>query len=139
MALRIRIQIVLLHEAGWGAHRIAGSLRCVPATAVRVVRRFLAFGEQGLLDGRRDNGQLKVDDDLRQALAELVAASPKQHGWPRRWAVIEGRKHDRSTTENRRQSQSQRKQGFIEHGRGFDSRRLHHLTSGQPPFNVQAG
>src|SRR2546422_10393083 len=90
VALRIRIQIVLLHEAVWGAHHIAESLGWVPAKAVRVVRHVPAFGEQGLLDGRRDNGQLKVDDDLRQALAELVAASPKQHGWPRRWAVIEG-------------------------------------------------
>ena len=82
-ALRTRIQIVLLYEAGWGAHRIAASLGCVPATAVRVVRRFQALGEDGLLDGRRDNGQLKVDDDLRQALAELVIASPEAHGWSR--------------------------------------------------------
>ena len=74
---------MLLYEAGWGAHRIAASLGCVPATAVRVVRRFLALGEEGLLDGRRDNGQMKVDDDLRQALAELVAASPTEHGWSR--------------------------------------------------------
>ena len=82
-AMRTRIQIVLLYDAGWGAHRIAASLGCVPATAVRVVRRFLDLGEEGLLDGRRSNGQLKVDDDLRQALAELVAASPQDHGWPR--------------------------------------------------------
>lgn len=80
-ALRTRIQIVLLYERGWGAQRIAASLGCVPATAVRVVRRFLDLGEEGLLDGRRANGQLKVDDDLRQALAELVAASPQDHGW----------------------------------------------------------
>src|SRR5207249_10937200 len=80
-ALRTRIQIVSLYEAGWGAHRIAASLGCVPATAVRVVRRFLALGEDGLGDGRCDNGQPKGDEDLRQALAELVAASPKEHGW----------------------------------------------------------
>lgn len=82
-ALRTRIQIVLLYEAGLGAHRIAANLGCVPATAVRVVRRFLELGEAGLLDGRRDNGQMKVDDDLRQALMELVAASPQDHGWTR--------------------------------------------------------
>lgn len=82
-ALRTRIQIVLLYERGLGAQRIAASLGCVPATAVRVVRRFLDLGEEGLLDGRRSNGQLKVDDDLRQALAELVAASPHDHGWSR--------------------------------------------------------
>jgi RHS repeat-associated protein len=82
-ALRTRIRIVLLYEAGWGAHRIAASLGCVPATAVRVARRFQALGEDGLRDGRCDNGLMKVDDDLRQALAELVAVSPQDHGWPR--------------------------------------------------------
>lgn len=82
-AYRTRMQIVLLYEAGLGAQRIASSLGCVPATAVRVVRRFLERGEDGLLDGRRDNGQLKVDDDLRQALAELVSASAQEHGWSR--------------------------------------------------------
>ena len=82
-SLRTRIQIVLLYEAGWGAQRIATSLGCVPATAVRVARRFLTLGEDGLRDGRRDNGQMKVDNDLRQALAELVAASPQDHGWSR--------------------------------------------------------
>jgi len=30
----------------------------------------------GLRDGRCDNGLMKVDDDLRQASAELVAVSP---------------------------------------------------------------
>jgi transposase len=81
--LRTRIQIVLLYDAGWGAHRIAATLGCVPATAVRVVRRFQSLGEEGLLDGRRENGQMKVDEDLRQALAELVVVSPEDHGWSR--------------------------------------------------------
>jgi transposase len=81
--LRTRIQIVLLYETGWGAYRIAATLGCVPATAVRVVRRFQSLGEEGLLDGRRENGQLKVDDDVRQALAELVDGSPEDHGWSR--------------------------------------------------------
>lgn len=82
-ALRTRIQIVLLYNAGLGAQRIAAHLGCVPATAVRVVRRFLEGGEDGLVDGRRGNGELKVDDDLRQALAELVAGSSRDHGWTR--------------------------------------------------------
>lgn len=82
-AYRTRVQIVLLYEAGLGAQRIAASLGCVPATAVRVVRRFLELGEEGLLDGRRDNGQVKVDDDLRQALVELVGGSAQEHGWSR--------------------------------------------------------
>lgn len=81
--LRTRIQIVLLYETGLGAHRIAAMLGCAPATAVRVVRRFQSLGEEGLLDGRRENGQMKVDDDLCQALAELVVVSPQDHGWSR--------------------------------------------------------
>ena len=82
-ALRTRIQVILLYEAGRGAHRIARSLGCVPATAVRVARRFQALGEDGTRDGHCDNGQMKVAEDLRQALAELVATSPQDHGWPR--------------------------------------------------------
>jgi transposase len=82
-ALRTRIQIVLLYETGLGAQCIAAHLGCVPATAVRVARRFLEAGEDGLLDGRRGNGELKVDDDMRQALAELVAGSARDHGWTR--------------------------------------------------------
>ena len=82
-AFRNRLRIVLLYENGWGAHRIAQALGCVPATAVRVVHRFLELGEDGLVDGRRDNGQLKVDEDLLQALSELVVGSPERYGWSR--------------------------------------------------------
>jgi len=48
-ALRTRIQIVLLYDAGLGAQRIAAHLGCVPATVVRVAGRFLEVGEDGLL------------------------------------------------------------------------------------------
>lgn len=82
-ALRTRIRIVLLYARGWGAQTIASALGCVPATAVRVVRRFLEQGEAGLEDGRWENGYPKVDVDLLQALAELVRTSPESHGWPR--------------------------------------------------------
>jgi transposase len=82
-ALRTRIQIVLLYHQGFGAQVIAGTLGCVPATAVRVANRFLEAGEAGLEDGRRDNGVPKVDPDVEQALSELVASSAQDHGWPR--------------------------------------------------------
>lgn len=82
-ALRNRIQIVLLYARGWGAHRIAQALGCVPATAVRVVNRFLDLGDKGLLDARRDNGQPKVDEDMLEALRQLVAGSAEDHGWER--------------------------------------------------------
>ena len=78
-----RARIVLLYGHGWGAHRIAEALGCVPATAVRVANRFLRLGEEALLDGRRDNGVAKVDADLLQALAELLSDSPEDYGCPR--------------------------------------------------------
>jgi transposase len=81
--LRTRILIVLHYAQGAGAHFIAASVGCVPATAVRVAHRFLELGEGGLDDGRRENGTPKVDADLQQALIELVASSPQDHGWSR--------------------------------------------------------
>jgi len=82
-ALRTRIQIVLLYHQGFGAQVIAGTLGCVPATAVRVANRFLEAGEAALEDGRRDKGVPKLDPDVEQALSELVASSAQDHGWPR--------------------------------------------------------
>lgn len=82
-ALRTRIQIVLHDARGRGAPAIAQALGCVPATAVRVAHRFLEAGEAGLEDGRRENGQAKVDPDLLEALAEAVAGSPQAYGWAR--------------------------------------------------------
>lgn len=82
-ALRTRIQVVLLYAVGSGSLTIATALHCAPATAVRVAQRFLADGEAGLEDRRRDNGQPKVDADLEQALVELLAGSPQDDGWPR--------------------------------------------------------
>lgn len=81
--LQTRIRIVLLYHKGWGAHRIAEALGCAPATAVRVVHRFLDYGEEGLEDGRCDNGCPKVDEDLLQALWETVGDNPESYSWSR--------------------------------------------------------
>lgn len=78
--LRARILIVLKFAEGFGSSTIAEQLHVAPATAVRVAHRFLQQGEDGLLDGRRDNGVPKVDDDLLQALAELIEGQPTSHG-----------------------------------------------------------
>jgi len=80
---RSRLQIVLLYDQGWGCRRVAKAVGCVPSTAVRVARRFLELGEDGLLDGRRENGEAKVDEDLLQALREVVDKQPEDYGWAR--------------------------------------------------------
>lgn len=81
--LRTRILIVLKFREGLGSTTIADQLRVAPATAVRVAHRFLLRGEDGLLDGRHENGVPKIDDDLVQALAELIASQPTAHGMHR--------------------------------------------------------
>ena len=80
---RSRLQIVLLYNKGWGCRRVAEAVGCAPSTAIRVVKRFVDLGEEGLLDGRRENGEAKVDEDLLHALRELVERQPEDYGWAR--------------------------------------------------------
>ena len=81
--LRARILAVLHYGAGLGARQIARALGIAEMTAQRAAHRFLEFGEEGLLDGRRDNGCAKVDADVEQALIELLQGSPLDRGWRR--------------------------------------------------------
>jgi transposase len=82
-AYRVRLQIVLLYDRRWGCTRIAEALGCAPAHAVRTANRFLDEGEEGLIDRRCENGEAKVDEDLLQALAEMVDEQPDDYGWAR--------------------------------------------------------
>jgi transposase len=82
-AYRTRVQIVLHYNEGLGCGRIARALRCVPSHCVRTARRFLEEGEDGLVDRRGENGEPKVDEDLLEALRELVRTQPEDHGWKR--------------------------------------------------------
>ena len=81
--LRTRIQIVLHYAKGRGCKTIADALGIAPSHAIKTANRFLEFGDEGLEDGRRENGATKADEDLCQALAELLETSPPDHGWPR--------------------------------------------------------
>lgn len=81
--LRLRYQIVLLWAQGWSGGAIAAALGCAKSTATRWAHRFLAEGEAGLRDRRAENGQPKVDVDLRQALAEMLQHPPTEYGWQR--------------------------------------------------------
>jgi len=80
---RTRIQIVLHYDREWGCKRIAEALRIAPSHAIKTAHRFLDYGEAGLEDGRQENGITKADEDLCQALAELLETSPQDHGWTR--------------------------------------------------------
>jgi transposase len=80
---RTRIQIVIHYARGLGCNQIAEALRIAPATAVRVANRFLEDGEGAFVDGRKENGTPKVDEDLLQALSEMMAGCPQDYGWAR--------------------------------------------------------
>jgi len=82
-AHKARIQIILLYSDGWSSGPIAEAVGSVSSRASRTAHRYLEYGIDGLLDGRRSNGEAKVDDDLRQALAEIVNMEPKSFTWSR--------------------------------------------------------
>jgi len=88
-AERTRLQIILLYAQGKGSNEIASVLGCNKSHATRVARNYRTHGDLAFEDGRKNNGRSIVDDDLRQALAELVAGSPQDYGWNRPTWTIE--------------------------------------------------
>jgi transposase len=56
---------------------------CVPSTAWRIVDRFRLLGEASLLDGRLENGERKVDEDVRQAIREILIRRPADFAFQR--------------------------------------------------------
>lgn len=50
------------------------------STVRRVVHRFVELGEAGLLDGREDNGEVKLDERYLSVLDTIVRSSPQEHG-----------------------------------------------------------
>jgi transposase len=52
-------------------------------TVYRVAARFRDQGLWGLLDGREDNGVLKLDEHYLDVLYRMVRSSPQDHGWRR--------------------------------------------------------
>jgi len=81
--LRVRCRVVLKVAAGLTGRRAAQEVGCVPSTAWQIVTRYAREGEGSLMDGRRDNGCLKVDDDVRGWIEQVLLGSPRDHGYPR--------------------------------------------------------
>lgn len=63
--------------------RTAAALHVARSTVYRVAARFRRFGEWGLLDGREDNGELKLSDHVLAEIDRLVRDSPQDYDWPR--------------------------------------------------------
>jgi transposase len=80
---KTRLNCLLLYAEGKGTKEIARSLACSTSTAIRAATNYLAEGFAGLVDRRCENGEEKVDDDLRAALVVLVGTGPQDYGWER--------------------------------------------------------
>jgi transposase len=78
---RYLIIINLLH--GWDAYDTAERLGVHNTTVYRVAKRFLELGEAGLLDGREDNGKIKLGERFLGRLDTMVRSTPEKYGWPR--------------------------------------------------------
>jgi transposase len=71
----------LLH--GRSPSETARVLSVSPSTVYRVAARFRQWGEVGLLDGREDNGERKLDERYLAILYRVVKSKATEHGWHR--------------------------------------------------------
>jgi transposase len=81
--LATRCQMVLLAGKERSSRSIAESVGCSRSWASRVIQRFCSHGETSLLDGREDNGFLKLDEGYLGVLYEVVSQQPMDYGFSR--------------------------------------------------------
>jgi len=81
--LRIRCRVMLKIGQGISRHAAARQVGCAPSTAWWIVERFRLRGEASLLDGRRENGSCKVDEDVREGICQILLQRPPDFGFSR--------------------------------------------------------
>jgi transposase len=73
--------LMILHAAkGHSSRQIAEAVDCHRSWVSRVLTRFRDEGLAGLMDGREDNGQMKVTEEYLGTLRELVSGRPTDYG-----------------------------------------------------------
>lgn len=78
--LAMRCQIILHAAKGRSSRVIAEAVGCSRSWASRVVRRFMDYGEAGLMDRREDNGTVKLEEWYLGELVEVVSKRPTDLG-----------------------------------------------------------
>jgi transposase len=75
--LLVRCRVVLKVASGCSARRAAREIGCVPSTAWQIVTRYRVEGEASLVDHRCDNGNPKVDEDVREGIRQVLEKTPQ--------------------------------------------------------------
>ena len=87
--LRVRCRVLLKVHAGQSPHRAAREIGCHPATACRIVARFVTRGEGSVFDGRWSNGLRKVSSEVLGGMVEILQTTPERYGFSRPTWTIE--------------------------------------------------
>ena len=80
---RTRYLIIVNLLNGRSVADVVSALQVGRSTVYDVAKRFRECGEVGLIDGREENGNRKLDEEYLAKLYELVAASAQDYGWRR--------------------------------------------------------
>ena len=78
-----RYLMILNLDEGRSVADTACALGVNESTVRRLRRRFLEHGAAGLVDRREDNGDTKLHEQYLATLYEVVASSPREHGFVR--------------------------------------------------------
>jgi transposase len=81
--VRLRYLVILNLLNKRSVAEVEAVLKIHNTTVYRIVKRFQAYGEAGLRDGRVDNGGDKLDEDYLGQLYQVVRATPQDYGWRR--------------------------------------------------------
>jgi len=76
-SLLVRCRVVLKVASGCSARQAAREIGCVPSTAWQIVTRYRVEGEASLVDRRCDNGSLKMDEDVREGIRQILEKTPQ--------------------------------------------------------------
>ena len=87
--MRVRCQILLKIHQGQSGNSAATALGCVPSTTSRIVARFREVGVVSLFDGRGENGELKVDADVRAGIWKILEGTAEDHDCQRTTWTLE--------------------------------------------------
>jgi transposase len=81
--VRLRFLVIVNLLNGRSVLETEAVLQVHNTTIYRLLKRFRAYGEAGLWDGRADNGPDKLSEHYLAKLNKVVRASPRDYGWRR--------------------------------------------------------